>query len=277
MSLQFLESFKPDGDALLRRISPHVDDEALELIANQDPVGSDSRRPSYIGALRKLRDGGPLMKQSDFASWDEFFNQDVTEFLEASWFAEPDTDRNKPPWRGTRGHWTRAFASAVLLRSYADSEVRSYVFAAYNATMIQLIESLRRLDAGFEAETMAALAWFTVRADADRWNEEGHNQCAFAGVGLLSLAVNSGNMVSHDTVMKLSDWLIAEEQRAFDEWGKGVGDFPRHWLFRNTFSVTHREKWIAIGTELASCKITGPCGDAVRDVGQRLSGQTTMT
>jgi len=277
MDLQFLEAFKPDGDALLRRISPHVDDAALELIADQDPIGSDSRRASFISALRKLRDGGPLMKQSDFASWDEFFDQDVTEFLQASWFAEPDTDRNKPPWRGTRGHWTRAFASAVLLRSYADYEVRTYVPSNYNEAMIQLIESLRRLDAGFEAETMAALAWFIVRAYADRWDDIEHNQRAFAGVGILSLAVNSGNMVPHDTIMRLSDWLIAGEERAFGEWGQGTGDFPHHWLFRITSFDHQREKWMAIGAELAACNVTGPCGDAVRGIGQKLSGQTPMT
>lgn len=278
MDLQFLEAFKPDGDALLRRISPHVDDAVLDLIADQDPVGGAVRRASFIGALRNLRDGGPLMKQSDFASWDEFYDQDVTDFLQSCWFAEPDTDVKKPPWHGTRGHWTRAFASAVLLRSYADVEVRMSVPDNYNDPMIQLIESLRRLDAGFEAETMAALAWFIVHAEtADGWNEIGHNQRAFAGIGILSLAADSGNMVPHDTVMKLSDWLIAEEERAFDGWAEGVGNFPHHWLFRASYTDMHREKWMAIGAELAACNVTGPCGDAVRGIGQRLSGQTPMS
>ncbi len=158
---------------------------------------------------------------------------------------------DKPPWRGTRGHWTRAFASAVLLRSYADSEVRTYVLGNYNEAMIQLIESFRRLDAGFEAETMAALAWFIVHAEtADRWNEIDHNERAFAGIGILSFAANLGSMVSHDTVMKLSDWLIAEEERACDESGRGGSNFPHHWLFRTNPFEVKREKWMAIGAEL---------------------------
>jgi hypothetical protein len=213
------------------------------------------------------------MKQSDFVAWDEFYDQDVTEFLEGSRAAEPDTDLNIQVWRGTRGHWTRAFASAVLLRSYADSEVRGSAIGNYNYAMIQLIESVRRLDAGFEAETMAALAWFIVHTD-DGYDID-HDQRAFAGVGILSLAADSKNMVSHDTVLKLADWVIAEEKRAFDE-QSGSGDFPHHWLFRTTFWDTHREKWMALGAELAACSITGRCGDAVRGVGQRLSGQTPM-
>ena len=38
MGPKFFKAFKPDGDALLRRISRHIDDATLELIANQDPA-----------------------------------------------------------------------------------------------------------------------------------------------------------------------------------------------------------------------------------------------
>jgi hypothetical protein len=268
MVLQFLKSFKPDGDALLRRISTHVDDATMELIANEDPIGDDSRHARFISALRNIRDGGPLMGQSDFASSSEFYDHDISEILRFTCAAEPDTDLNIQEWRGTRGHWARAFASAVLLRAYADCTIGNH-----NYVMIQLIESVRRLDAGFEPEAMAALAWFITDADPSVHDID-HDQRAFAGVGLLSFAVDS-KMVSPDTVMKLSDWVIAEEKRALDERRGSVGDFPRHWLFRTTFFDTHREKWMAIGAELAACNL--PVGDAVRNVGQRLSGQTPMS
>src|SRR5262245_17552826 len=126
MSLEFLQAFKPDGDALLRRMSTLVDDATLDLIAREDPLGGDSRHAQFLNVLRNIRDGGRLKKQSDFASWDEFFDQDVTEILEFSSYAEPDTDeRLIREWRGIGGHWPRAFACAALLRSYADPEVRS--------------------------------------------------------------------------------------------------------------------------------------------------------
>ena len=213
MDLQFLQAFKPDADALLRRISTHVDDAALELIANEDPIGGDSRHARFMTVLRAIRDGGPLMRQSDFASWDEFAEQDVREFLRDSRAAEPDTDQNIEAWRGARGHWTRAFASALLLRSYAECNIGNH-----NEVMIQLIESVRRLSAGFEPEAMAALAWF-ITDTVPSVHDIDHDQRAFAGVGLLSFAADSKNMVPHDTVVQLADWVIAEEQKAFDELG----------------------------------------------------------
>ena len=267
MSLQFLKAFNPDGDALLRRMSTFIDDATLELIANQDPVGGDSRQARFMNALRKIRDGGSLPKQSDFASFDEFHDQDVTEVLEFSLNAEPDTE-----------HWPRAFASAVLLRAYGDEEVRQSAPAYYNYAVMPLVESIRRLDVGLEPEAMAALAWFIIRLGGDEYGYEfDRDQLVFAGVGILSLAVNSQKMISYDAIMELAKWLIAEERGAFDDRGKSVGDFPNHWLFRTTFFDLHREQWMAIGAELATSNVTGPCGDAVRDVGRKLSGQDLMS
>jgi hypothetical protein len=118
MGLQFLDAFKPDGDALLRRMSTLVDDATLDLIADEDVIGGESRRARHMHALREIRAGGPLRKQSEFASSDEFYDQDVTELLRFSWVAELDADdRLIQEWRGTPGHWARAFASAVILRA----------------------------------------------------------------------------------------------------------------------------------------------------------------
>ncbi len=271
MELEFLNAFKPDADALLRRLARHVDDATLELIAGQNPVGGEPRRTEFMTALRHIRDGGSLKKQSDFASWDEFYAQDVTEILEFSRFVEADADEDLV-W-----HWPRAFACAVLLRAYADPEVRDSSAGNYNDAMIQLIDSVRRLDAGLEPETMAALAWFITRADGDRFvYDRDRDQAAFAGVALLSLAAGAMNDHSPETIMQLTDWLIAEEKRAFDDWGESVGDFPDHWLFRTTYFSGYREKWMAIGAELEGVGVTGPCGDAVRMVGRMLSGQTAM-
>ena len=280
MDVQFLKSFKPDGDALLRRISTHIDDAMLEHIASVDPVGSDSRRAGFINALRNIRDGGPLKRRSDFASWDEFYAQDTTELLETSRYTEPDVDRgHRWEWHGTRGHWPRAFSCAALLRSYGDNEVRSCTTDYFNYAMMQLVESVRRLDVGIEPEAMAALAWFIMRlSDDERSGIDSHpDQVLFAGIGILSLAANSKNMISNDTIIELTDWLIAKEQETFDGQGRTVSDFPNHWHFRTTIWDIQREKWIAIGAELAAFKVTGPCGDAVRAIGQRLSGQTLMS
>ena len=118
----------------------------------------------------------------------------------------------------------------------------------------------------------------SVGGDGHRFVDEGgHDQCAFAGVGILSLAANSKNMISLDTIAELANWLIAEEKKAFDEWGKSVGDFPDHWLLRTTFFNKHRGKWMAIGAELAAFKGAGPSCEAVRSVGQMLSGPNALS
>jgi hypothetical protein len=68
----------------------------------------------------------------------------------------------------------------------------------------------------------------------------------------------------------------AQETKAFDGWGGSVGNFPDHWLFRTTFFDRTREKWMAIGSELAAFKGSGAVAEAVRCVGQKLSGQTRV-
>jgi hypothetical protein len=120
---------------------------------------------------------------------------------------------------------------------------------------------------------MAVLAWFIRLSDVDDlWAGHNGDQLVFAGVGLLSLAVLSRSMISDQSIMQLADWLISEEKR---EAGTVVSprNFPNHWLFRTTVFDHEREQWMAIGAELAAFGVAGPCGDAVRDVGRKLSGQ----
>jgi hypothetical protein len=267
---EFLQAFKPDSDALLRRMSTLIDDATLELIADEDVIGGAARRAGHINALRMIRDGGPLKKRSDFASSDEWHDQDVTELIRFSCSSEPDAER-----RGTRGHWARAFASAVVLRAQADEDVRrSDIHLVYPVR--QLAESIRRLDAGLEPEAMAALAWFLQLSDVDDlWTFGDPDQRVFTGLGLLSLAVNSRNMISDRAIMELADWLISQEKRGADT-EQGSGNFPNHWLFRITFFDLDREQWMAIGAELAAFDVSGPCGDAVRNVGRKLSGRDLM-
>jgi hypothetical protein len=273
MDLHFLKAFKPNGDALLRRISKHIDDATLQHIAEEDAVGGEERRASFMNSLRDIRDGGTLKRQSDFGSWDDYYKQDVSELLRFSSYSEPDAPDGggRKEWPGTRGHWPRAFSCAVLLRSFGDVEIRSSAIGNHNDAMIQLLESLRHLDAGFEPQAMSALAWFIM--SYNNYPDEVENerdQLVFAGVGILSLAVNSKNMISYDTIIELTDWLIAEEKRALEE-GVSSGDHPNHWLFRTACFDSHYKKWVAIGAELAAFKATGPCGDAVRGIGQRLA------
>jgi hypothetical protein len=270
MDLQFLKEFKPDGDALLRRISTLIDDATLELIADEDPIGGAARRARRINALRNIRDGGPLLTSSDFASRDEFYDQDVRELLRFSCSGDPES--MVEVWRGPRGHWARAFASAVLLRAYGDEKFRQSDSHG-NYPVRVLAESILSLDAGLEPEAMATLAWFIRFIDDDEfWAGGDSDWLVFTGLGILSLAVNSKNAISDDTMMELANWLIAEEKRAADKQSR-PGKFPHHWLFRVTVLDLDREQWMAIGAKLAAFKGNSTYGDAVRTIGRKLSGQ----
>jgi hypothetical protein len=270
MGLQFLKEFKPDGDTLLRRMSTLIDDATLELIADEDPIGGAARRASHISALRNIRDGGPLLNSSDFASWDEFYDQDVTELLQFSCSGDPEA--MVEVWRGPRGHWARAFASAVLLRAHGDEKFRerdSYGYYPVRA----LAESILSLDAGLEPEAMATLAWFIrLIDDNELWTGDDPDWLVFAGLGILLLAVNSKNAISDDTLMELANWLIAEEKRAANKQSR-PGKFPHHWLFRATVLDLDREQWMTIGAKLAAFKSNSTYGGAVRTIGRKLSGQ----
>ena len=270
MGLQFLKEFKPDGDALLRRMSTLVDDATLELIADQDPIGGAARRARNINALRNIRDGGPLLTSADFASGDKFYDQDVRELLRFSCAGDPET--MVEVWRGPRGHWARAFASAVLLRAYGDENFRQSDSHG-NYPVRVLAEGILSLDAGLEPEAMATLAWLIRLIDDEQlWAGADSDWLVFAGLGILSLAVNSKNAISGDTIIELANWLIAEEERAANAQSR-PGKFPHHWLFRTTFFDLDRKQWMAIGATLAAFKSNSKYGDAVRTIGQKLSGQ----
>jgi hypothetical protein len=270
MGLQFLKEFKPDGDALLRRMSTLVDDATLELIADQDSIGGDARRARHIDALRTIRDGGPLLTAADFTSWDKFHDQDVRELLRFSCSGDPEA--MVEVWRGPRGHWARAFASAVLLRATGDENFRQSDSHG-NYPVRALAESILSLDAGLEPEAMATLAWLIRLIDDDQvWAGADSDWLVFTGLGILSLAINSKNAISGDTIIELANWLIAEEERAASAQSR-PGKFPHHWLFRATFFDHDRQQWMAIGATLAAFKGNSAYGDAVRTIGRKLSGQ----
>jgi hypothetical protein len=257
-----LASFSPSADALHRRIAGHIDDAMLQHIAELDYGMSVD---VHLRELKTIRDDGVIARP---LKWEP------REVLSLNRWAEPDVpDPIENDIPGIRGHWARAFCCAVLIRAYGDAETREIEHSGYSASIIMLLESLGRLDAGYEREAMSALAWFITRLRES--NEDGvEDEIAFAGVGLLALAVRARGAVPDTTLLDLARWLIVQEQSAFDYWGKPVGDFPNHWLFR-TSHFMKPEKWIALGRELAAFDGAGESGEAVRAVGRKLSGEVS--
>ena len=254
--------FKPDGDALLRRIAPHINDAMLEDIAAAD-YGLDV--PEHLAELRKVRDGiiaRPLRWQP-------------REVLELTRWSEPDAvDRagREGEMTGRRGHWTRAFACAALIRAYGDEETREIIHFGFDSTLMQLLESLQRLNAGFEDEAMAAVAWFIPRLRDELLTED---EIPFLGLGLLVLAVRSDRAVADSAILALTQWLLAAEQERAANSTARDEKFGGHWLLRLSPPM-RPEKWIALGRELAAFEAAGPCGEAVRAIGRSLAGASGL-
>lgn len=264
MEADLFAAFKPDADALLRHMSQYIDDAALERIAAFDVLGGRQRIAFIAHRLEMLRDNCTMPNP---------ISGDLTDSLTWCTRFEPDVDRvqRHKDRRYLTGHWERAYACTVMLRAYEHAVTRETPLnPGSNEILIQLLGSLRYLDVNFEAELIAYLAWLIPRMAQDtRWPP--WDERVFLGVGLLSLAATS-QAISDAVVIELTQWLLDEEGR---EKTRG-DDFASHWLLRKTFSTSAAQKWIALGSDLASFKANGPRGDAVREIGRLLAGQTRV-
>jgi hypothetical protein len=187
MDIGFLAPFKPDGDALLRQLARHVDDQMLAHAAEADYAGTED----HLAALRRIRDDGIIDRPLRWVP---------REVLELAQWADPDHPDEwdtRSAFSRPQRHRLRAFCCAALLRAYGDVETREIVHEGYGLALIQLLESLRCLDAGLERETMAALAWLIARLKDDP------TELAFVGVGLLSVAATRAGVVPEATIVAL--------------------------------------------------------------------------
>jgi hypothetical protein len=262
MDIGFLALFKPDGGALVRQLATHVDDQMLAHVAEADYAGTED----HLAALRRIRDDGIIDRPLRWVP---------REVLELARWTDPD---HPDEWEGRHSfsrpqrHWLRAFCCAVLLHAYGDKETREIEDSGYGLALIQLLESLRCLDAGLERETMAALAWLITRLNDDPTDLTfiSPTEAALIGVGLLSVAARSKGAVPDAAIVALADWLIAREAREAEVWNPGQDDYPGRWLFRTDHIDMLDQKWMALGDELAAFQDAGPAGDAVRSIGKRM-------
>ena len=247
-----LQAFKPDGYALLRCIAPRIDIGMLRNIAGAD-YGFDE--DAHFAALRKIRDGGPVDVPLEWVP---------KEVLELRRWSEPDAeDRSlrQGELSGFDGHWVRAFSCAVLLRAYCDPE------DGQAATLIQLLESLEKLDRDLSRHAVASLSWLLPRVSRE-WGERN-----YVGLALLFLAVKSGIDVERDVLDALAEWLIADEEELFDIFGYGLGRHPEVWQLRLAHNLYDR-KWIAQAKAVVALAGSSKrCGLYVRSVARMLAGE----
>lgn len=221
---------RPDLDRLLQLVSTHINDQMLAEIAEAD-YGQEHQE--HLAQLEKIRSAGLSPVPMEWVPG---------EVLELIRWSEPDDPTHKPGGQGIRGHWMRAFACAALLRAAADVENRD-LREGWNQTAIQLIDSLGAVGSVFYEPACALLVCLIARFDSDDETEE----LAFLGVGLLWLALHLRPTVPDGTIILLSNWIVAREQREKENFGEDRTD---EWLLGSTFFNQCHPAWRRLGNRM---------------------------
>jgi hypothetical protein len=213
------QQFALDADALLRVIAPCIDDRMLEEIAAAD---RGTMMLEHLAQLRPIRDTLVLPKPMGWVPG---------EVLALMSYSEPDDTTWKPGGQGKRGHWMRAFSCAVLLRAKCEPDT--------NQTLIQLINSLRQLDAGFDIEATSMLAWLLSQL------EEADSETVFVAVGLLWSALRIRPQVPDKNIGQLCQWIDdwGTKHRGTNLDGRDLGINQVFWSFFDSNS----KDWNALG------------------------------
>ena len=237
MIAELLNRFEPDGDALLRAISPHVTDEMLECISQAD-YGCDA--DDHLAALRQLRDTGVL---PDNPGWVPM------EVLELMRWSEPENPEWKPGMTGEFGHWMRAFSCAAILRAEHEPWNYHYNDGSTDSTTIQLVLSLDVLPVDLKREAARNFAWLILKSDPDGKNDSIREYA----VALLWFALQIEPAVGDEDLIALAEWVV----RRADElkWDPRVAEFSG--LKGMVIGCQKRSAWEVFGVKLAEVDLGG--------------------
>jgi hypothetical protein len=168
-----MQSWPPSPEPLLELVIEHNDDSMLHEIAAADyGIYCDEH---YAAILK-------LIQQRNFADLMEWEPGEVLDLIR---WSEPEDSTWKPGSTGTRGHWMRLFACAMLLRAGAEPKNRDR-FSGEESTVIQLIASSIALGAETTGAALGFLHWRLQE-------EQGGWMTPYIVLGLLLLAVSSAD------------------------------------------------------------------------------------
>lgn len=227
--------FEASADALLTRLSSHIDDTMLWDIAGADYGRQASE---HHAVLRRMRDTG-------FVPRPDWVPQEVLELIR---WSEPDQPDWLPGDRGARGHWMRAFCCAALLRMAGETGDRTHT--SFNETVVGLTTSLVALDAAFWREAGTFFAWFIDRMAGFSYRSEE----PFVAVALLWCALHD-DKIPDAAIGSLCSWIAdREEAQAY----QGAGAANGHgWLHRLSHHDQRRATWRALGRKMAKLDLQG--------------------
>lgn len=189
-----LAAFPPSADLLLDCARRKTDDEMLMEIARADyGMGADE----VMLELRPIRDRGVFSLP---------LSGTLGEVLSLTHYADPDVP-NVPLFEtgptGRRGHQTRLFACALLLRVEADLPRESRL--VWDSALAQCLVSARVLDEEMSAAAASFLTWWMGREEVGVDSLPG-------ALGLLVLAVRlrSGRF-TEPGLKEVAGWVLGLE------------------------------------------------------------------
>lgn len=182
-----LAAFPPSADLLLKRVRRKTDDAMLHVIANAD-YGWEAHE--MMRELRPIRDTGIVPSRPSFM---------LCEVLRLTMYSDPEVP-NSPPFEpgptGIRGHQTRLFACAVLLRM--DDDVA-------DSALAQGLVSAGVLGEAMSEAVGSYLTWKMT-------HEEANSETWLFAFGLLVLAARlRRGRFSVSGVGEIARWVFALE------------------------------------------------------------------
>jgi hypothetical protein len=263
-----LLTFEPRPDALLRRISSHIDDAMLVEIARAD-YGLDA--DAHLAALRTIRDEGVVPAP---LGWEP---KEVLELVR--WSQPGESPGDQPPEAVRREHWMRAFCCAVLLRASGEDANR-FLCEGQSQTVIQLVWSLEALDAELERDAIGLLVWLIGRlAPLSRPADNGEfadEDSAFFGVALIWLGLQTSPPMSDAALIAMIEWVCERERRHNERHFGAYGRPPGPWLLGTTYYNNCHDKWRELGAAMRALDLSKrpqQVADWIRLIGELLSGE----
>lgn len=207
-----LAAFPPSADLLLDCVRRQTDDAMLMDIALAD-YGQEAEEA--MAGLRPIRDTGVISPPLPWI---------VSEVLLLTHYCDPETPA-PPPFRpgptGVRGHMTRLFACAVILRVEAD--LSPDYRRVEDSALARCLVSANVLGEELSTATASFLVWWLSRVEPDP------ESLLFAlGLLILALRLRSGRLTEVD-LGAIARWVLEVDSLGNAKLAESMPGFTGPW------------------------------------------------
>jgi hypothetical protein len=250
-------SATPSDSALLDWLRPGISRLMLEEIAAND-YGEEIAE--HLTAIEKQLSEAPLR---GFLPWCP------REVLELERFAEPDIPSRDDSATKRRRHWKRILACTLLLQSAATTPIESLesidesFLDTSASTLIRLTQSAIAVSEDCPKQALSFMLWFIRELSYLPLRP-------FAAFCTLLLWLHWSPKLNCDAIVKLSQWIIDEEQQCRTSLSSEVAS--ERWLVGLSIyedRTGHREVWFR--TAFPVMNAWDKCGSAVDELRKRVA------